>query len=38
MDTPTTAEPQTDSAPVAESPCRPAYEWTRDSRIVRTCL
>lgn len=20
-----------------ETPCTPAYEWTQDSRIVRTC-
>lgn len=29
------AEPQAEAA--AETPCRPAYEWTKDLRIVRTC-
>lgn len=37
MDMPS-AEPQTvPAATAAESPCRPAYEWTKDFRIVRTC-
>lgn len=38
MDTPTAAEPQSSPAPAGtEHPCRPAYEWTKDLRIVRTC-
>lgn len=23
--------------PAVEAPCAPAYEWTKDFRIVRTC-
>jgi hypothetical protein len=37
MDTPTAAEPQSSPAAATEDPCRPAYEWTKDFRIVRTC-
>jgi hypothetical protein len=38
MDTPETAatiEPSETTQ--TENPCRPAYEWTKDFRIVRTC-
>lgn len=36
-DTAITPNTQTDAAPRSSADCRPAYEWTNDSRIVKVC-